>query len=171
MSKLINKALIFTVFVTIFSACAGEGGSGDDCTAGAPEAVFSPEVSGVVNHSFTSDGKESTENFQFSDGVKVEILQGGCDHVRQEYRFTFQSEALPDSDSWLQAAAGWLTRLAALGPEYQVYIAWRDAILEQGANFRLGAPAEVGPGFLATVDKISGDSEQIVVIILEEAQE
>lgn len=172
MNRCFQTALLISAISMLLGACAGDGGgSADDCSAGAPEAVFNPEVEGVTNHTFSSNGRESTERFEFPDGVQVEVLQSGCDRIRQEYRFTFQSEALPDAASWLQAAAGWLTRLGALGPEYQVYNAWRDAITAQGADFRLGAPAEVGPGFMATVDKISGESEQIVVIILEEGEE
>ena len=164
--------IIFSILISTLIACSNDSGSqSDDCTAGLPEAVFSPEVEGVENHNFVLNGRQSTETFQFPDGVKVEILQSGCEKVRQEYRFTFQSETLPDDASWLQAAGGWLTRLGALGPEYQVYLAWRDAIMQQGTNFKVGAPAEVGPGFLATIDRISGDSEQILIIILEEGQE
>lgn len=161
----ISIFLLIHVFFALLTGCSGGAGE-QNCKGGVPEPVFNERLPGIEEHRFESKGRNSSEFIQLADGTQVELLQSGCTELVQEFRFTLPQEALSPTMNHQDLAAAQFRKLAALGPNFQVFNAWGQAIVDQGEEFRLGATAEVGPGFSATVDQIQMGTEQLLIVRL-----
>ena len=150
----------------VLSACNSKGGKGDCPTT--PSAIFSDALVGVESHDFMQTGSEGLEVVSFSDGVFLEVFQSGCDSLRQEFRFRLPG--LPSEQDtatyWLQEAQNRFRALGALGPEFQPFNQWADALSSQQEQFRLAQPMQVEAGFWMQVDKIDSFDGPTLVVVL-----
>jgi hypothetical protein len=145
-----------------------------DCRYGKPGAIFSSELEGVATHQFEAKGQDGREAITFSNGQRLEIYQSGCNNIRQEFRFPLpveEPQSIPDS-IWLKEAVGAFFFMASMGPQYQPLSEWgRSLDMQDHAEFRLGKPHQVEPGFYATVDRIPGVDSTTLLVVLEQSSE
>jgi hypothetical protein len=125
-------------------------------------------VPGVEAHQFQNKGRESEELIQLEGGIRLEILQSGCEQVRQEFRF-YMPERGPDASEmalWVQAASNLYYFLGSLGIQYQVFQEWSAVIEQQAPRFVRGKALEVHPGFWVEIDPVQTDTETMLRVIL-----
>jgi len=137
------------------------------CPTGNPQAIFQAEDTQVAKHQFTSEGQNSTEQVQFSDGLRMEIYQSGCEKIEQEYRFFLPPGDCPsEANWWTNAAVQSFHQLGERGEAYLQYHQWASAIEEAGKEAVLGEPFLLVQSFYAEVDKLCSAQEHVLIVIL-----
>jgi hypothetical protein len=161
-----------TFLLVLLSATTACGPGSKPCTLGDPVAIFNAQIEGVETHQFSHEGRESVESIQFDNGVRLEILQSGCELVRQEFRF-YMPERGPDASEmslWVQAATNLYFFLGSLDYQFQVFQEWAAAIEQQSERFVRGEALEVYPGFWVEIDPVQTNTETMLRVILSQGQ-
>jgi hypothetical protein len=168
---------LFVVGIVLLGQACGSDASQQntsDCEYGDPTPIFNPEAETVVNHNFMKTGTEGLEAVQFENGVFLEIFQSGCEKVRQEFRFRLprpeNTDLENDPSFWKEVALQQLSYLGSMGPEYQPFQMWAQA-LGNTEEFKLAESREVQPGFFMKIDRILGDNSTTLLIILSQEPE
>jgi len=161
----------FLIFFSLLllSAC---GGSSPKCSYGSPTAIFSKDLEKVSTHHFTVNGQDASETIEFNNGLFLEILQGGCNSVRQEFRFLVPGKSQEDADAyWVAMAINLFHLLGDVSEKYLVYHQYAKALEEKGNNVKLGEPFELGEGFGMKVDRIAGNDQNILIVEMSQGRE
>lgn len=163
--------LIF-ILILFVSACGQNNNSDEpfaDCKYGQPFAIFNPDLPKLTKHQFDLTKTESTELIQFQDGLQLTLTQSGCDERKQEFQFKLPGHYQDEpSGFWVEKTLDLLQKLGQLGPDYQVFNAWAEALSLQSESIRLAQPLEVQPGFFVRIDKILSQDHAILLLILSE---
>ena len=138
-----------------------------DCPQGKPSAVFNKEIQGIKEHQFGLKADFSIETVDFHNGTKLELIQSGCENVVQEYQFTFEGEPLPNDPAvWTALAVVQFKFLSSLGEAFAPFFMWATAIENAQDHFIFNEAHEIQPGFFVTLNKVSGQAEQILIVKL-----
>ncbi len=139
----------------------------EDCPYGKPRAVFHADMPGVSEHGFSATAYDATEQFLLDSTIRVTLIQSGCEKPVQEFRFEWTRGALELSNNgWVSNSIRLLKRLAALDPKTAPLNAWAQAIEALPPDWVPGESREIQPGTLVKMDTITGDQEEILVLIL-----
>lgn len=145
-----HRPVLFWLLLGLGSCAADPPGSNsfDDCLYGAPEAIFDESVSGVTHHSFKLKANKSLEQFLLNDRTKVRIEQTGCDHLEQEFTFSWRvGAARADSEYVVQETIRLFQELGELGAPYLSFSAIGGALEQSRKNWRInGQSMAIQPG-------------------------
>ena len=163
---------LFFLLIFFISGCSQSEKEAEpfaDCKYGQPFAIFKPDLPQVNHHQFTISNSESTEITRFNDGLELTLIQTGCDTRKQEFQFKLSGSYQEQKpEFWVEATLDFLQKLGRLGPDYQVFNAWAEALALQSESIRLAQPLEVQPGFYVRIDKILSQDHAILLLILSE---
>jgi hypothetical protein len=153
----------------LLSAC-GKSDKSDpfaDCKYSRPEAIFSQNLPGVSRHSFEIAEGSAIEKLQLDKGIRLTVLQSGCEEVRQEFRFEMPGKYQERGpDFWIDQSIMQLDKLADLGPEYFIFEAWARGVFEKNDQISLGRNTEIQPGFDIRIDRELHSDHAILVLTL-----
>lgn len=157
------KYLLFTFCILSFIAC---GGSASQCVYGSPTAIFSPDLEKISKHQFKVNGQNGMEAITFTNGLQLEILQGGCNAIKQEFRFVLPgktSETAPEY--WIATVIQLFHMLGEISEKHLVYHQYGKAIEEKGPQINLGESFTLENGFNFKIDHIAGNDQNILVVV------
>lgn len=166
----INSLIFMLSF--LLSACVGSEKKTEpfaNCKYGQPIAIFNPAIPSLANHQFVLESTASTESLLFKDGLELTLIQSGCDDRVQEFQFKLKGKYQDRTNTfWVEKTLDLLQKLGRLGPDYQVFNAWAEALSLQSDQILLGQSIEVQPGFFVRIDKILSQEHAILLLILSE---
>jgi hypothetical protein len=145
-----------------------ESRSLSDCPHPAPVPIFNDDLAAVTNHRFQLNDLEGIEEVDFANGMRLTLIQSGCETIRQEFQFRIPGSDFPSDDTeyWVEEALRQLRYLAGLGPQYLSLNDWAQAIEMNKELFQLGEPTEIQVGFRAEIDRIRYADHATVLLIL-----
>ncbi len=161
-----NLSFICVLFVLANMACQNKPVAKNDfskCKFGAPQAIFSKTMPQIAQHQFELKNKIGTETVTFDSGKKLDLIQSGCNEIRQELTFMLAPTA---SDNWVELAASELEALGHLDAQLSPFRFWAGAIASQKDNFKLGQDLELEPKTFANIDRIKNNDYTLLKIIL-----
>jgi len=161
-----NLSIFCIFFLLTITACKNKPEATNDfskCKFGAPEAIFSKTIPQITQHQFELKDNVGTESVQFASGKKLDLIQSGCNEIRQELIFMLPPNA---SDDWVELAASELETLANLDAKLSPFRFWAGAIANQKSNFKLGQDVELEHKTFANIDKIKNSDYTLLKIIL-----
>ena len=140
-----------------------------DCRYGAPKPIFSEGLRSVTQHGFHLEESRAVETVSFDDGLKLSILQSGCDYIHQEFQFhLIEQFAGAPSSYWIQETINRFNQLGQLGPAYVIYVSVADALSERSNQIVLGESTELQPGFFAKIENGNYRNGGALVVTLSE---
>ncbi len=141
----------------------------ENCKYGQPEPIFSDSLQAITTHDFRVKDREGMETLVFTSGLKLDIIQSGCDAIRQELVFTLGDETGHRMDEdWVAEAVDKLNFLAGLGTAYAAFGFWAQAIEARKDAMKLSESLEVQPGFYVRIDPVASSRQPLLRIILSE---
>jgi len=158
------KEISFLFLIFLLSNCSGNKVTAD-CTVPAPVAIFSNDIPEISAHSFAIKDFVAKEAISFSNGVKLEIFQSGCEKIVQEFLFDVPSDQI-ESKLHTQQAIRQLKFISSLGPKYMAFDQWAQAIQELEPAFFESDEVEVVPGFVVRLDRIKGKNSSRILVRL-----
>ncbi len=168
-----NILTISLIFILI--SCGSKNQTSDDpfvhCKFGKPESVFSKNIPKINSHEFHLSGKEGIEKVVFENGVHLEIIQSGCDAIRQEFQFFLPGNFEKTSaDYWALKAVEQFQYMSVLDEKFAPFSFWANAIRQSAQHFNLGRSLEVQPGTFVTLDKIFSPDYTILIVVLSQRE-
>ena len=156
-----------TLFLLLaLSACQNTGTKEADCKT-KPQAMLREGMRGVAEQKFTVNGIESEEFVRFANGKTLTILQGGCEKLRQEFRFELKEQPSQDDAAfWTDQAILNLAALAVLDPQLMPLSNWVMMIREQKDDIRLAETKALEGGFYTKIDRIASNDRVYLIITL-----
>lgn len=159
----ISLQLISLWLLLWLSGCAAEpppAASFDNCLYGVPEAIFDESLPGLSQHHFELAAGKGVEKFVLDGDILVRIEQTGCDHLEQQFTFSWEGGfSGTDSAYWVQKSIELFGALGQLGAPYLSFSAISNALkqhrnklqpdgksisLQPGLNFRLTSGKQSG---------------------------
>ncbi len=164
------KQLFFLLLVLFSTACgSGSSSSANTCPYGSPVAIFDEKIPGIVTHQFSVEGQNANESVQFDNGMALSILQSGCEHIHQEFRFTIPGKAPEDGDAfWMAQAAQQFHFLGQLSERHHQYHQYAKAIETIAPEAKLAQEVALGDGFSIKTDRISGPDYTLLQVTLKQ---
>jgi hypothetical protein len=160
----------FVLLLSLFFWSCTSDEKTPDCKYGSPVAMFSDSIPGVVQHNFALKGQEGLESVELERGLKIEVLQSGCDKIRQEFRFNI-SESLPDTTNWIETSGNIFISISGLDPNLAPLANWGTAIQQFASELKLGESKEVGEGFFIKIDRIKQGNNNLLIAVLSETDD
>ena len=154
--------LLFLLII-IFSC----GTEAEQCKYSTPTAIFSKEISTVVDHNFIADGQSATESAVFENGLQLELEQSGCNDIKQVFQFTIDRPG-EGEPNWFLIVAEQFNYLSSLSEQTMSLGMWASVISSNASLFKLGLPIEVEKGFFVKIDKIDSGKNAILIVELSE---
>ena len=161
------QILMLASFSIVFFFCNSNNkntSQKEKCKYGAPKAIFADSISSLAQHQFEQKGQTGTEHLVFKDGKSLEIIQSGCDQIKQEFQFTLPIGADDANKNWIKEAALQFQNLGSLGEAYLSFNFWAQAIQENQQRIQLGETIELQTGFAMKIDYIKGNDHSLLLI-------
>lgn len=167
--KNISVLLTVLLFITLSSISSSCGDSNEDpfakCRYGKPQAVFSSEVTQVQQHQFKVQGLEGIEEVKFANGMDLELIQSGCNEIKQTFNFRIPAQLEAQEEGfWIGMASEQLRYLSSLDPNYTDLQLWAQAIEAVASQLRLGEKMEVQPSFFVKINKVKSSDYSLVTV-------
>jgi hypothetical protein len=163
--------LLSILFVLQFASCSNssQNSSNSDCKYGSPTAIFSDTLQQISQHQFSTNNNESTESIVFEDGIELQILQSGCNNIKQEFQFKYQGNFQDRNlQQWTEEALKQFIRLSQLHPDYMVFQLWGQAIAAKAEEIKRAERIELESGFYFKLDWIAGSNDANLMLTLSE---
>lgn len=163
---MIDQNLKWSVFliciVLLLSACKNEPKA---CKYGAPQSIFSPELEKVVSHQFEVIKQDASEQINFENGIELEIIQSGCDSIRQVFQIVFHQDLSKEKPEYfIEKSIELFHYLGSVSSKHFSLNVLSQTIQDRFHDFKLGQPLELQPNFYIKIDKI-GSMEQTMLAI------
>jgi len=163
------KSALYSLFVLLLlSAC--QSGSDDpfaNCPQGKPTAIFSDSLQQIVKHKFAIDKNFGVEYIQFNNGVYLEIYQGGCELVQQEFRFRLPGKSPRDDRAfWVDQAIAQMRFLGEQSERHMAFASWAQAIEKEAGKIQLGQEFNLDSNIFTRIDRINSSDHTILIIEL-----
>ena len=166
--------IFFTIFLAIFLAGCGEKTKADfdndlpHCPQ-KPSAIFQNGMNGVKNANFELQATKSVENVVFNDDSHLEIIQMGCAHINQEFRFEIAENAGKNVDNRdaakvAEMAAEKFAKLAKLDPKLAGLGEWSGMLLSVKDALKIGEPMALEPHHFLKIDCFSQDKNTLLIV-------
>ncbi len=140
-----------------------------ECKYGKPQAIFSDTLQHIEAHHFTMQGKAGIEQVEFDHGVQLELIQTGCNQIRQEFRFDLPgNHDEKNTADWVRESHLLFRYMGTLSEAHVSLTFWGNALLDQIQQIKMGQALALAPGFSATLDKIPGTDQTTLIVVLEE---
>jgi hypothetical protein len=138
-----------------------------NCRAGVPTPIFSDSIKGVRKHNFIRKGQSGIEIVILGDNSMIEIVQSGCDEILQQYTHTRKVNMMNAPDSFfVNAAILEFSGYAQLDPKLAPFGEFANAIQNIKPSIKLAEPANLGEGYMVTIDRIlSPNSTSLLISI------
>lgn len=175
--------LILFSLSPFFTACTSDMNTSDEgaksaaktgadpaepCKFGSPRPMFSDQLPGVTQHQFQSNGQKSGETLALSNGYHLELLQDGCNEIRQEFQFVIKEDLRNLADStWFLQAIEKMSFLAKLSTKHAPLGFWGRAIEGYRSEMSLGMPKEVEKNTFITIDRLVAEDQATLILLLE----
>lgn len=159
-------------FVFLLAGCTSSSKKQDNikCQT-SPSPIFSDTMKIVDVHSFEleEDGENSYEEAILNNGVKVEVLQSGCNAPQQEFRITRKGDYTNEKDSfWIAGAFQTIGVLSNSSPALKGLEQYANIMARNAENTKLGQPYFPDPTLSVTLDKITDKESGTIIIKLKE---
>lgn len=153
----------YIFLVLLFLGCKAEKKS--DCAVPSPEAIFMKDTDQVESHEFKSNGRNAEEHIKFKNGVLLNILQGGCDQIQQEFSFTVPNTLIKEIPHTRQAI-NQLKFIAGLDIKLGAFEQWAEAIKQNEKQFFDSPEVEVAPRIFIKIDSIKKPDHTMILLNL-----
>jgi len=160
------RLIFLFLMATVLFSC----NSANQCKYSEPIALFDVNNPSVTKQNFTLKGTTSTEFVAFKNGLRLELLQAGCQALTQEFRFEIPgAKDNNDPVSWSELSVQLFRFLGTTNQNiYQMADAWANLIEQQKSEIKLGQEYPITTGFIIKIDKMmSTDFATLVVMIKE----
>lgn len=138
-----------------------------DCKYGKPEAIFSASIPQITSHSFNIHQREGIELANFDNGIKMELIQSGCDNIIQSFKFRIPGDHRKKSSlEWVDEAVKQLRYLGGLDQKYAALSFWGNEIEQIKSTLKLGSTQDIQQGFKVKIDKVLSTRESILLLEL-----
>lgn len=168
-----TKLLVLFLLTIFFYSCKEKEKSAEekkpfaDCKCGRPTPIFNSNVPDFVSgHNFAITSDAGVEIITYKNGTKLQIVQTGCNDIRQEFSFIYTEPKfsnLADS-SWVNNAIDEFRKIGGSAPEFQPFALWGNAIEARKQEFHIGEDKELEKGFFVKVDKIASATETTMIV-------
>lgn len=136
-----------------------------------PTAIFSSDLPHIQQYNYEVQGNESLESVLLDTGVLLEVAQNVCSATQQEFRFTVPGNRTHYADSvWMKEAARQMVFLSAFSPRQAPLKTWGDMIEKVRTQMKLGEPLEVQPGITVRIDRVTGQEQSTLQIVLSQQE-
>lgn len=140
----------------------------NQCDRGKPQAIFSKDLPFVNEYSFEEQKSFTLETVQF-DSLKLELVQSGCERLKQEFRFTLpETYENEEAGFWVDKSIWSMNYLIKTYPALMPLSGWVEAIAFQKADFVIGEPLQDEGGTYVLIDKIVQGDETLLKVELSE---
>lgn len=165
--------LLSILVVLLFASCSNNSqtNSAGDCKYGSPTAIFNDTLQQISQHQFTTNENESSESISFQDGTNLQILQSGCNSIKQEFHFTYSGDYQERSlDQWIEEALLQFIKLSQMHPDYMVFQLWGQAIAAKAEEIKRAESIELESGFYFKLDWITSSNDANLMLTLSEKE-
>ena len=134
-----------------------------------PTPIFQTGMKGVSATKFSLEATKSIENIRFSDSTTLEIIQMGCAHVHQEFRFEL-TERLPLDDAAAvgELAAQKFTAIAQLDSRLAGLGSWAGMLREAKTQLKIGEAIALEPHHFLKVDGFAQNKNSLLIVSIYE---
>lgn len=134
-----------------------------------PTPIFRAGMKGVSATTFTLEPTKSIETVAFSDSTNLEIIQMGCAHVHQEFRFEL-AEPLPLDDAAAvgELAAQKFTAIAQLDSRLAGLGGWAGMLREAKTQLKIGEAIALEPHHFLKVDGFAQNKNSLLIVSIYE---
>ena len=146
--------------------CGCENNSSDPfakCKYGKPKPIFEGSYAKIDSQKWEIKGMDGIEQVWFENGMELELLQQGCDKVKQTFHFklpgTFQQD-----ENWILLSASQFQYLSAISERHFELGIWGQAIQQNDNSLSLGEKITLQPGYSIKIDKISGGDFAVLMV-------
>ncbi len=140
-----------------------------NCRYEQPQAIFAKSTPTIDRHDFEHTGEGSVETIRFEDGSDLQIIQSGCNFIRQEFLLRLEGNLSQESSEfWIRQAVNLFYNLGSLDAEYATMLFWAEAIGDIAMDIELGREYYVQPGVSVTVDKVTSEEDGLLIVTLEQ---
>jgi len=161
---------LFCLSCSLLWSCTLGGESSDPftkCKYGKPQAIFEETFTKVDSQRWEIKGMDGIEQVWFENGMQLELLQQGCDKVKQTFHFKLPGTFAPD-ENWILLAASQFQYLSAISERHFELGIWGQAITQDSESLFLGEKISLQPGYSIKIDKISGSDFAVLMVELSE---
>ncbi len=165
----------WSLSISLFSACllGACGGSKADfdndlphCPQ-IPSAIFQNGMKGIKSAKFELQKNKSIENIVFADNSNLEIIQMGCAHISQEFRFELNDILLTnDATQIAQIASNKFKDIAKLAPRLASLGNWSSMLQNAKDSLKIGEPLELEPHHFLKLDCVSQNENSLLIVTL-----
>ncbi len=143
------------------------GNDFENCKFGAPKAIFSDVFPSITSHSFKIFNKEGIETVRFDNGMVMELIQSGCDHIVQSFKFRLPGDhRKKNALDWVEEAVVQLRFLGGLDEKFASLSFWGNEIEQRKSEIKLGSTLDIQQGFKVKIDKVLSTNESILLLEL-----
>lgn len=158
---------IFSI-ISFLYACGGDPNDPfSKCKYGKPQPIFEGTYTNVDSQRFEINGMEGVEQVWFENGMQMELLQQGCDKVRQTFHFKLPG-TFETGENWIMLAASQFEYISSISERHFELGMWGQAIQQNNKSLFIGEKIMLEPGFSVKIDKVSGGDYAIVIVELSE---
>lgn len=156
------------ILCSLISCSLGNKDPFAKCRGGKPQAVFAGSYETVNAQHFEIKGMEGVEQVSFSNGMEMELVQAGCEKIKQIFHFNLPGQFNED-ENWILLTASQFQFLSGVSEKHFELGMWGQAIQQSAESLFLGERIMLQPGYFIKIDKIKGtDSVTLIVELSEE---
>lgn len=169
------KYLSIAFLAFMFIACGGGGNAVKECPFGKPKPLFSKEMPGVSQYSFTLNGDNSAvEKLSLPQyAYELEILESGCEQKTQEIRLTVlpyegQMDDINSPSDCAQAFGQYMTDIATIAPEKLLSLQnWGIAIAKMHSKIQYNSPTPIdNEPFTVQIDMLRQPQSTLITVVI-----
>ncbi len=137
------------------------------CKFGHPEPIFSKDFKKVSGHKFELKGQEAYENVLFQNGLKLEIIQSGCEQINQAFHFLLPGDFSKESpDFWKEVAIQNFGYLSTVSDKHMSLHHLSNSIRDSYHDIKLGQTIKLQEGYFLKIDKVLSPETGILILEL-----
>lgn len=141
------------------------------CKYGNPEPIFSTEFEKVSGHKFEMKGQEAYENVLFHNGLKLEIIQSGCDNINQAFHFLLPGDFSKESpDFWKEVAIQNFGFLSTVSDKHMSLHHLSNSIRNSYHKIKLGQTVRLEEGYFLKIDKVLSPDTGVLILELSSSE-
>ncbi len=169
MIKRLNKKqfyILFLLFITTVISSCGNDSTPTKCKYGSPQLIFSSSDNFIKEQSHQLGEIEGEETVVFDNGLRLNLLQSGCNTIEQELQFTNYTFVTQSEQNIFKNAIALLDYMGNLKEEVKAFSFWAGAIAENLDAFQPSQEVELAPNTYAKIDKIGQGEAAMIRVIL-----
>jgi len=151
-------------------SCGSGSNSSDpfaNCKYKEPKAVFEGAYAKIDSQKWELKKMDGIEEIWFRNGMHLELLQQGCDKLKQTFHFTLPGKFTAD-ENWVLLAASQFEYLGSISESHFELGIWGKAIEQHNSSLSLGEKIQLQPGYSVKIDKVLGEESTLVMVELSE---